>query len=99
MEVIEFLSCKKWQNNQIMAVKNGQVEQLGIPHGYNICPQVWKLLLKISDSISDFSGVINPRQLVKAQLTIAKKLGCDIIDGHVTSVVRLTDTGVTLSAH
>ena len=43
--------------------------------------------------VPDYAGVINPRQLVKAQITIAKELGCDVIDGHVKFAEKLIDTG------
>jgi riboflavin synthase alpha subunit len=37
--------------------------------------------------------VINPRKLVQAQLTLAAKQGCHIVDGHVVHVARLTESG------
>jgi len=44
-------------------------------------------------NVQDYSGVINPRRLVEAQLKIAEEQGCHIMDGHVTNVVRVTDSG------
>ena len=47
-------------------------------------------------NITDYSGVINPRRLVEAQLKIAEDQGCHIVDGHVTNVIPVTDSGIEI---